>query len=211
MNHPIVLQGRRVRVESLSPEHMPELREIGNDPSIWQYTFSENPFTNDRDAGNWFAEATLGGDTRTFAVIDCGTGKVAGSTRFYGISEKDRKLEIGYTFYGTRYWRTAVNTETKLLLLSYAFEEWNAERVQLTAEAINARSHRAILRIGATHEGLLRSYRIRSTGEVRDVNIYSIVKAEWPAVKARLVSLADRTRDIPAAGSASAVPASPSA
>lgn len=211
MNRSLLLQGHYVRLESLVPRHLPQIREIGNDPAIWQYTFSENPFTNDRDADRWFVEATQPETLRTFAVIDLETGSVAGSTRFYGISEEFRKLEIGYTFYGTRYWRTAVNTETKLLLLTYAFEEWNAERVQLTAQAINTRSHRAILRIGATHEGLLRSYRIRSTGETCDVNVYSIVKAEWPAVKARLLSLLDRNRDIRAAESASAVPASPSA
>lgn len=211
MKNSILLQGRFVRVESLAPGHLTPLREIGNDPAIWQYTFSENPFTNERDALEWFAEATEGDTLQTFAVIDNETGNVAGSTRFYGISDINRKLEIGYTFYGRRYWRTAVNTETKLLLLGYAFEEWRAERVQLTAQAINVRSHRAILRIGATHEGLLRSYRIRSTGEVCDVNVYSIVKAEWPAVKARLISLLDRSRDSREAESTSAVPASPSA
>lgn len=199
MNRDTVLEGKIVRLEPLAAGHVQPLREIGNDPAIWQYTFNENPFTNEGDTQEWFDE-TDRENVLAFAVVDRRTGSLAGSTRFYGINEAWRKAEIGYTFYATRYWRTAVNTETKLLMLAYAFEQWNAERVQFTAEAINERSHRAILRLGATHEGLLRRYRIRADGEVRDVNLYSIVKPEWPHVKARLLTLLDRTPGIREAG-----------
>lgn len=120
---------------------------------------------------------------------------VAGSTRYLDISPEHHKLEIGWTFLARRFWRTHVNTEAKFLLLKYAFEEWNAQRVQLKAEAINTRSHNAILRIGATHEGTLRNFRTRGDGQIRDVAFYSIIAPEWPGVKARILSLLDRTPD----------------
>jgi RimJ/RimL family protein N-acetyltransferase len=130
-----------------------------------------------------------------FAIVDMESGAVAGSTRYLDISREHRKLEIGWTFLAPQFWRTHVNTEAKFLLLQYAFEEWDAQRVQLKAEAINQRSHEAILRIGAVHEGNLRSFRIRGDGQIRDVAFYSIIAPEWPAVKARLIRLLDRIPD----------------
>ncbi len=109
------------------------------------------------------------------------------------IDEPFRKFDIGWTFLTRRFWRTSVNTESKLLLLAYGFEQWGAQRIQFRAEAINTRSHAALLRIGAVHEGTMRAFRIRPDGQVRDVNLYSIVAPEWPAVKERLLSLLGRT------------------
>lgn len=195
MEHGIVLEGRRIRLEPLSAQNFPGVRAAGSDPALWQFTFQTNPFTAQADAEQWYAGAMGDPNAMTFAVVDKESGEVAGSTRYLDISGEHRKLEIGWTFLAPRFWRTHVNTEAKFVLLQYAFEQWNARRVQLKAEAINKRSHEAILRIGAVHEGTLRSFRTRSDGQVRDVAFYSIIAPEWPGVKARLLSLLDRTPD----------------
>jgi RimJ/RimL family protein N-acetyltransferase len=123
-----------------------------------------------------------------FAIIDAQSGEFAGSTRYMDIVPEYRKLEIGWTFLAPQFWRTHINTEAKFLLFRYAFEEWNAMRVQLKAEALNRRSRSAIARIGATYEGTMRNFRIRYDGSRRDVSYYSVLDSEWPIVKERLLS-----------------------
>lgn len=187
-----VLDGPRVRLEAVERRHLADLRKNCADPALWALVFGDNPFLTDDDTEAWFADATAGGDRLAFAIVDKATGEAIGSTRFADVQPAHRKLEIGWTFIAQRYWRTHVNTECKYLLLEYAFERWGALRVQLKAEAINTRSRNAILRIGATFEGTLRSFRIKpQTGEVRDTSFYSIIAPEWPPVKERLAALLD--------------------
>ncbi len=192
MQHSISLQGHQVRVEPLAKEHLPALRELGNDPALWECTFGSNPFTNGERAQAWLDDVLADPDMQAFTIIDERSGAVAGSTRFLEISQVHRKLEIGWTFLGRAFWRTHVNTAAKLLLMQYAFEDWNALRVQFKAEAVNQRSRRAILRLGATYEGTLRNFRIRSNGEIRDTSFYSVVDREWPMVKERLLTFLDQ-------------------
>ncbi len=185
----LVLEGPRVKLEPVARRHLQQLRANCAEPALWELVYGANPFLTDADADAWFADATAGGDRFAFAIIDKAGGDVIGSTRFADIQPQHRKLEIGWTFIARRYWRSHVNTECKYLLLEYAFERWNAERVQFKAEAINMRSRNAIERLGATHEGTLRSFRIKpENGEVRDTSFYSIIRREWPVVKERLVS-----------------------
>ena len=185
----LVLDGPRVRLEPVERRHLADLRKHCAVPALWELVFGENPFLTDDASEEWFADATTGDDRLAFAIVDKATGEAIGSTRFADIQPAHRKLEIGWTFIAQRYWRTHVNTECKYLLLEYAFERWNALRVQLKAEAINTRSRDAILRIGATYEGTLRSFRIKpQTGEVRDTSFYSIIAPEWPSVKERLAA-----------------------
>lgn len=189
MDRNIVLENARVRLEPLAPAHLPAVSAAGNDPELWESTFQGNPFGEPDRAEAWLRNAIETPDVRTFAIVDCASGEVCGSTRYLDISREHRKLEIGWTFLARKWWRSHVNTQTKLLLLEYAFEKWNAVRVQLKAEARNLRSHRAILRLGATHEGTLRNFRIRpDTGERSDVAFYSILDTEWPEIQARLTS-----------------------
>ncbi len=187
-----VIEGERVRLEPLNAEHLNALRESANDPALWEYTFQPNPFSSPQSATRWLDETMAQPNVQAFAIVDKRSSAVAGSTRFLDISQEHRKLEIGYTFIARRYWRSHVNTETKLVLLREAFEHRNMVRVQFKAEAINERSHRAILRIGATCEGTLRNFRIRDDGEVRDVRIYSVIERDWPQVKAHLLALLSR-------------------
>lgn len=193
MRHDIVLEGERIRLEPLSEHNLQAVRASGNHPAIWQFTFQSNPFLSDHGTAAWFRDTLDSPSVRAFAIVDRVRREVAGSTRFLDMDDANRKLEIGWTFHAPRYWRTRANTEAKFLLLRYAFEEMDQIRVQFKAEAINRRSHAAILRLGATHEGTLRNFRIRPDGEIRDVNLYSIVRAEWPMVKERLLSFLDRS------------------
>jgi RimJ/RimL family protein N-acetyltransferase len=200
MMNGFVLEGHAVRLEPLSHTHLHALTECANDPELWEFTFQSNPLATVKGAKEWLAAALAAEDQRAFAIVDTHTGDIAGSTRYLDIVEPHRKLEIGWTFLARRFWRTHVNTAAKFLLCRYAFEEWNAVRVQFKAEAMNKRSHRAILRLGAIHEGTLRNFRIRPNGELRDTAFYSITAAEWPTIKERLLSLLDQSLYIPEAG-----------
>ena len=126
------------------------------------------------------------GTDLVFAVIHLASGRVAGSTRYLNISTQDRSVEVGGTWYGVDFRRTVVNTECKFLLLEHAFENLDCIRVQIKTDLRNERSQRAIERIGAVREGVLRDHMILPDGTVRSSVYYSILKAEWPAVKSRL-------------------------
>jgi RimJ/RimL family protein N-acetyltransferase len=132
-----IIEGAGVRLEALSANHLSELRKIGNDPALWEFTFQPNPFTSASEACAWLHDAVTPCDTRAYAIVEKQWGRITGSTRFAEISTEHRKLEIGWTFLGKPFWRTYVNTESKFLLMRYAFEQWNAVRVQFKAEAIN--------------------------------------------------------------------------
>jgi RimJ/RimL family protein N-acetyltransferase len=121
-----------------------------------------------------------------YAVRLAGAGEVVGTTRFHSIVPQHRRTEIGFTWVGVPWQRTAVNTESKYLMLRHAFERWGCGRVEFKADAANRRSRDALLRIGATEEGVLRQYMLSEHRGPRDVAVYAIVAGDWPAVKARL-------------------------
>ncbi len=186
INPTIQLETDRVRLEPLGEQHLSDLICNANDEALWELTYAVNPFTNPLDAAAWLEAACAPGQV-SFAIVDRPSGETIGSTRYFDIHPEHRKLEIGYTFIARKYWRTHVNTHCKFVLFQYAFERWNAIRVQLKGEAINARSRAAMERIGATYEGTLRNFRIHPvTGEPRSVSYYSVLAQEWPALKARL-------------------------
>jgi len=185
---PIILTGNVVRLEPLSYDHIPDLTVAGQDLSIWRWMLYGELMTQETMHG--FVQEMLNRQVRgadlPFAVIHLATNKAIGCTRFSYIQPSHRKLEIGGTWYGVEYQRTAVNTECKYLMLTQAFEIWQAIRVQFTADLNNVPSQRALERIGAVKEGILRNHFIRSNGNLRDSVIYSIINREWPQVKANL-------------------------
>ena len=128
------------------------------------------------------------GEAYAFAVKLKGENRIVGSTAYLTVVPKHKRAEIGSTWYNRRFWGTAVNPECKLLLLEHAFEDWGAVRIQFCTDINNAHSQRAILKLGARLEGTLRNHGIRPDGSVRDAVLYSIIAAEWPAVKSRLQS-----------------------
>lgn len=138
------------------------------------------------DAG--LNQMTTSDATIVYTVVDSETNEVMGSTRMYSIDFVNKSCEIGSTFYGESYQRTHVNSTTKYLLLSYAFETLGFIRVQFKTDADNLRSQKAIERIGASKEGILRNERIRSTGLPRNAVVYSIINDEWPKLKEQLIN-----------------------
>jgi RimJ/RimL family protein N-acetyltransferase len=127
-----------------------------------------------------------------FAQIDAATGRLAGSTRLANIDRTHRRAEIGWTWIGRPWQRTAINTEAKLLLFTHAFEVMGCKRVELKTDALNAPSRRAIARLGAVQEGIFRRHMITDSGRSRDTVYFSVIDEEWPAVRQ---GLKDRLRD----------------
>ncbi len=179
----LVLEGERARIEPLAKRHLSDIVARCAHPALWEFTFQPNPLTNEADAREWFEKAHGDESVRSFAIVDRASGAAIGSTRYLDIVPKDRKLEIGWTFITRDAWRTGINRECKLLLLGYAFDTWDAIRVQLKADSTNMRSREAIAKLGATYEGTPRDCRIRPDGEARGISYFSILAAEWPGVQ----------------------------
>lgn len=191
---PVTLTGRFVRLEPLSEEHVSGLTAIGLDDSIWKYMVY-GTMQDEDDIRRWvrdmLARAAQGTDV-PFAVIDLASGCAAGATRYMDIQPAHYGLEIGGTWYGSAYQGTYVNTESKYLLLEHAFERLKCIRVQIKTDSRNKRSQRAIERLGAVKEGMLRNHMILPDGHVRHSVYYSILDSEWPGVKARLQEMLAR-------------------
>ncbi|HET7784922.1 MAG TPA: serine/threonine dehydratase [Myxococcales bacterium] len=187
---PLVLEGALVRLEPMRPEHAEALARVGLDPQLWEWVPAPVRTPDEMRA---YVESALEEQRRgralPFVVVDRKSGEIVGSTRFANIDRESRRLEIGWTWYAPRFQRTGVNTESKRLLLTHAFETLGANRVELKTDALNARSRAAIARLGAVEEGTFRRHQIVSGGRVRDTVWFSIVDREWPAVKARLARL----------------------
>jgi RimJ/RimL family protein N-acetyltransferase len=184
----VTLNGRWVRLEPLSEDHVPDLASVGLEEEIWRFMRYKKVQTAD-DLRAWVVELLrlekLGGDL-PFAVISLENGRAIGSTRYLNIHPEDSNLEIGGTWYGLAYQHTAVNTECKYLLLQYAFETLGCIRVSFKADERNVRSLRAIERLGAVKEGVLRKHMMLHDGHARNSVVYSILDDEWPEIKTRL-------------------------
>jgi RimJ/RimL family protein N-acetyltransferase len=187
---PVTLSGRHVRLEPLGLHHAPDLLEAGRDESIWTY-LSGSAFRDLAHTEAWIAGVlpeVEAGRQVAFATIDLARGRAVGSTRYLDIRPADRGIEIGSTWLGVSAQRTAVNTESKFLLLRHAFETLGAVRVQLKTDARNVRSQNAIARLGAVREGVLRRHMTVRDGHVRDSVYFSVIEEEWPSVKAALLA-----------------------
>ncbi len=188
----VTLVGRRVRLEPLRLTHLDALDAIGRDEDLWRWI---NAPVRDRDEMRHYIASALAeqaaGTQLPFVIIDLQTGCVAGSTRYGNICLDHKRVEIGWTWLGKRWQRTFVNTEAKYLLLQHAFESVDCIRVELKTDALNERSRRAIVRLGAKEEGTLRQHMITSTGRYRDTVYFSILDSEWAAVKAHLQAKLD--------------------
>ncbi|MGH9455275.1 MAG: GNAT family N-acetyltransferase, partial [Terriglobia bacterium] len=187
-----MLEGQQVRLEPLSFEHLDGLCAVGLDPDLWRWVPTQVRSREDMAA---YVRKALDEQQRgmslPFATIFRDTGQVIGSTRFLNMEPKNCRVEIGATWIGRTWQRTAVNTEAKYLMLRHAFEEWRCLRVEFKTDALNVRSRRAILRLGAKEEGILRRHVVADTGRVRDTVYYSILDGEWPSIKAALQTKLD--------------------
>jgi RimJ/RimL family protein N-acetyltransferase len=184
---PVTLEGRWVRVEPLREEHAADLAKVAFDPEIWRYLFTLPTTQTELDA--WIADALARRATGTempFVQIERESGTVIGSTRVMDIRPEHRGAEIGWTWLARPWWRSRINSEAKYLLLGYLFEDVECIRVALKTDLRNERSQRAIERLGARREGVLRKHMIVRDGRYRDTVYYSIIDEEWPEIKEKM-------------------------
>jgi len=194
--HPAVLKGELVDLLPLEKIHFEELRAAASDAKLWQHiplncskqeTFdvAYNAALDEREKGNQYP----------FVIYHKQTKQLIGSTRFLDIVQRDKKLEIGWTWLIEKYWGTSINPECKLLLLTYSFEVLQARRVQIKTDENNTRSRKAIEKIGGHFEGILRKDRIRENGTSRNSAYYSIIDDEWRTTKVHLSKLVEERRN----------------
>ncbi|MFY1690882.1 bifunctional pyridoxamine 5'-phosphate oxidase family protein/GNAT family N-acetyltransferase [Plantactinospora sp. WMMB782] len=185
---PAPMQGSHVRLAPLAESHVDALYAASRDPEVWPHLSAAQPADPAGMAGivRTALDAHWRGERVPWVQLDATTGEVVGTTSYYEIDPEHRRVAIGHTWLGRRWWRTGVNTEAKLLLLARAFDELGAERVVWHTDIRNERSQRAIERLGATREAVLRRHRIRPDGSWRDTVQYVMLADEWPKAQVRL-------------------------
>lgn len=184
------MQSSHLFLEPLTSKRIPEFfEELGTDPEIYRWL----PFSPPASLEDFspvmarFIEESSSGIRTAYAVILKTTNRTVGTTSFFDFNTTHNSLEIGSTFYARDYWRSFVNTECKLLMLTEAFEVRKVERVTIKTDSMNERSRKAILRLGASFEGILRHHMHRPDGTWRDSAYYSILASEWMAIKENLI------------------------
>ena len=183
----LVLEGRYVRLEPPSHAHSPDLAMVALDPELWRWTTTQIHSVDDLNAYmDGILALQASGAAIPFITIDRSTGRAIGGTRFANMDAQNRRVEIGWTWLGRPYQRRVFNTEAKLLMLSHAFDRMDCIRVEFRVNALNTPSRQAVARIGAREEGTLRHHMILPDGRTIDWVYYSILREEWPEVRARL-------------------------
>jgi RimJ/RimL family protein N-acetyltransferase len=193
---PVVLQSDRVRLEPLTADHASALETAARDGDLWNLRVTSVPAPG--ETADYVAAALAGqdkGHMLPFVVLDAASGRVIGSTRYHDIVPAVERLEIGYTWYGKSWQRSHVNTSCKLLLMTHAFEALGAQLVGWRTDNYNFASQKAIERLGARKDGVLRHHALRRDGTVRDTVMYSLAAGEWPEVKAHLQYQLERPRE----------------
>lgn len=185
----INLEGNRVLLVPLEKTHFDKLIALAKDKRIWEHYAIDG---SDSDKLNGALTAALkereSGNQFPFVIIEKRSNSIIGSTRFLDIQPLHKKLEIGWTWLHPDHWKTNVNTECKLLLLTYCFEQLKFRRVQFKTDELNIRSRKAIEKIGAKYEGILRNDMVRENGTNRNSAYYSIIESEWNQVKEKLLN-----------------------
>ena len=180
----ILLENDVVQLRPIELGDVEGILEAASDQQVWVH-MSDTLLT--RAAVLDYTEKAVkereAGQSHRFVIISKETGRIIGSTTFFDISPAHKRLEIGYTWLNPNYWRTNINTNCKYLLLMYCFEQWGMHRVQIKTDHENLRSQKAIERIGATKEGVLRNHMIRKDGTTRHTVMYSVIEEDWPEMK----------------------------
>jgi len=184
---PVTLEGRWARLEPLQPRHEPALMAISRDEEVRRHLAAT--LDTPEDVHRWMEHAAMAaarGAELPFATVERATGLVVGTTRFMDIQPTHRTAEIGGTWLDRSRWRTVLNSEAKYLMLRYLFDEVGFQRAWFKTDALNERSRRAIERLGAVREGVLRKHMIVHGGRSRDSVVYSIVDDEWPVIRGKM-------------------------
>lgn len=190
----VELEGPNVRLEPLDlSRHWDGLLAIGLEPELWRYTAAR--IHNAEDLDLYLRRALQERDqmmSAPFAIHHLPSGRIAGCTRFGNIEPLHKRVEIGWTWVGKPFQRTIVNTETKYLLFRHAFETWGWNRVELKTSSVNHKSKASMRRLGLVEEGTLRRHMVNEDGTLRDTVYFSVIREEWPEMKARLEGLLAR-------------------
>ncbi|MFI0713572.1 GNAT family N-acetyltransferase [Streptomyces inhibens] len=189
---PAVLDNGVVRLRPITAADREPIRSVAMDPAIWRYFVA---LVSDEASFKTFFDTMIAdheaGRRVVFHITDLATGRTAGSMSYGNLSEPDGRLEIGWSWLGRDFRGAGVNRQAKLLLLRHAFEQLGAERVEFKTDRRNEQARRALRNIGATEEGILRSFNPMPDGTRRDAVYYSILRGEWPSVRERLTAKAD--------------------
>ena len=192
---PLTLEHHGVRLVPMARDHVAPLEAAARDGELWKLRVTSVPAPG--EAAAYVDNGLKGqadGHMLPFVVVDVASGRVIGSTRYHDIVPAVERVEIGYTWYAASRQRTHVNTTCKLMLMTYAFETLGAKLVGWRTDNFNLRSQRAIERLGARKDGVVRHHALRRDGTVRDTVMYSLTVGEWPEVKAHLAWQLDRVR-----------------
>ena len=190
---PVTLEGGIVRLEPLSLDHLDDLARVAFEGGLWRWTAVQP--SNPDELRGWVQTALAGaaaGTEMPFATVDQASGRAVGSSRFMSIVPEHRRLEVGWTWVGLAHQRSGANREAKLLQMTHAFETLGANRLEFKTDSLNEKANPGLLGIGATFEGTFRNHMIMPGGRLRHSNYYSVVRDEWPAVKAALQAKLDR-------------------
>ena len=194
------LKGKHIYLELLQPSYKEILRDLARDERIWEGNrgfILDETFNEQFDKYYTIAldDNAMGGQ-QAFAMRKTNDDSIIGMTRFLNIDKKDKRLEIGYTWYIPAVWGKVYNKECKLLLLQYTFEELNFNRAQFNVAGQNIRSQKAVEKIGGVKEGVLRKYGYRNDGSLKDNVIFSIIDDEWPFKKEKLLQLISENENV---------------
>ena len=190
---PITLDGKRIKIETMRSDHLDALAAAGGFAELWRWTTTR---ADTRELMETYMNTALrdaeAGVSLPFVTVDKASARIIGSTRFGNIDPHNRRAEIGWTWITPEFQRTHVNSEAKYLMLRHAFEVWNCIRVELKTDVLNSKSRNAMLRMGATEEGVLRQHQIMYDGRYRDTIYYSVLDREWPEVREKLLGFISR-------------------
>ena len=191
---PITLEGKHIRLEPLTLDHEQGLIDAASDGELWNLWYTTVP---DPDHTKAYIKTALAeqqaGKSVPFVIINKPHNKIVGTTRYMNIESGVRRLEIGSTWYAQSVQRTSINTECKYELLRHAFETLHCIAVEFRTHHMNEASRKAILRLGALEDGILRNHRIMPDGTMRDTLVYSILNTEWPTIKSHLTFKLNKT------------------
>jgi len=195
IKHPTVLIGSVVNLLPLDKEHFDELYASASDKELWKLIPTDCSTRQTFDtAYNFALEEREKGNQYPFVIYHKATKKIIGSTRFFEIYPKDKKIEIGWTWIIKEFQGTDVNLECKLLLMTFCFEQLKTNRVQLKTKDTNYQSRKAIEKIGGVFEGILRKDRVQDDGTTRNAAYYSILDDEWPAARNKILQQLEEKR-----------------
>ncbi len=189
----ITIAGAYISLVPMDIQYLPELQDAAKDGELWNLWYTYVPGPEQTEA--WIIKAlkeNSEGISVPFVIKRNSDNRVVGSTRYMNIEKDIRRLEIGTTWYAKSVQRSPVNTECKLLLLQHAFEDLKCLAVEFGTHRMNDQSRKAIARLGAKQDGILRNHRIASDGTIRDTVVYSIIDTEWQSVKSNLLFMLNK-------------------